>query len=259
MRKNRITILGSGTCVPVLSRMSSSVLFETAASETTFLVDTGSGCLRRLMETGASIFDVSYIFYTHLHPDHIGELASILFSLKYSEIEQEKKKLTIVAAKGFRDFFHKLSLAYGSWIEPDSSLLNIIELDNEKEDSITISDLNIQSMPVDHSDQSIAYRITTSDGKTVVFSGDSDFCEGLRTISHQADLLICECSHPDAMKRKGHMTPSLAARIANRSEVKKMVLTHFYPECDSIDIKKQCWAIYKGEIILAEDLMTVLL
>ncbi len=255
MKKTRLTILGSGTCVPDLNRSSSSVLFETGDLETKILFDTGAGCSKRLMEAGASIFDISYIFYSHLHPDHTGELASILFSLKYSDAG-ERRKLTFVAAKGFSEFFEKLCTAYGSWIRPEPSLFGIIELDNEKSDSVTCGDITIHSEPVDHTDQSLAYRIITPDDKVIAISGDSEFCDGLRTISEHADLFVCESSHPDELKIAGHMTPSLAGRVANRSEVKKLVLTHFYPDCDSVDLKKQCRKIFKGEVVLAEDLMT---
>ena len=137
------------------------------------------------------------------------------------------------------------------------SMLKIIELDNKKDDSVQFDDFTVHSIPVKHSDHSLAYRITTSEQKIIVYSGDSDFCDGLRTISKNADLFLCECSHPDEMKKEGHLTPSLAGRIANRSDVKKLVLTHFYPECESVDIKKQCSKIFKGEIVLAEDLMVM--
>ena len=257
MKKNRMTILGSGTCVPNLNRSSSSMLLETGENGTKLLFDTGSGCVRRLMEAGSSIFDVSYIFYSHLHPDHTGELATILFSLKYSGIVERSNKLIIVAARGFTEFYEKLCLSYDRWIKPSSFTLKIIELDNLKSDSVAFDNFTVHSEPVKHTDHSLAYKITTSDNKKIVYSGDSDFCDGLKFISEDADLLLCESSHPDDMKKEGHMTPSLAGKIAKLAKVKKLVLTHFYPECESIDVKKQCAKIFKGEIVLAKDLMTI--
>jgi ribonuclease BN (tRNA processing enzyme) len=209
------------------------------------------------MEAGSTIFDVSYIFYSHLHPDHTGELATILFSLEYSGIVERNKKLIIVAARGFTEFYNKLSLSYGRWIKPSSFTLKIIELDNIKSDSIAFANFTVHSEPVKHTDHSLAYKIITSDNKKIVYSGDSDYCDGLKSISENADLLLCESSFPDDMKKEGHMTPSLAGKIAKRAKVQKLVLTHFYPECDSIDVKKQCAKIFKGEIVLAKDLMTI--
>jgi glyoxylase-like metal-dependent hydrolase (beta-lactamase superfamily II) len=41
--------------------------------------------MRRLLEVGISIDKLSYVFYSHLHPDHTGELVPFLFATKYPE------------------------------------------------------------------------------------------------------------------------------------------------------------------------------
>jgi ribonuclease BN (tRNA processing enzyme) len=64
------------------------------------LFDCGPGTMRRLLEIGVSIFDISYLFLSHFHPDHSGELASFLFALKYPEPSSQTRPLTIVAGKG---------------------------------------------------------------------------------------------------------------------------------------------------------------
>jgi len=68
-------------------------------------------------------------------------------------------------------------------------------------------------------------------------------------------LLICESAMPDEQKVKGHLTPSLAGAIAEKAHVRKLVLTHFYPECDKVDIIEECRKSYAGDVIAAEDLM----
>jgi len=61
----RITILGSGTCVPSLDRSSCSVLLETGNSR--LLFDAGAGTMRRLLKTHLQIFDITHIFISHFH------------------------------------------------------------------------------------------------------------------------------------------------------------------------------------------------
>ncbi len=48
--------------------------------------------------------------------------------------------------------------------------------------------------------------------------------------------LLLECSCPEGHKVAGHLTPSLAGRIARESGCKSLVLTHIYPECDRHDL-----------------------
>src|SRR4030043_254397 len=76
-------------------------------------------------------------------------------------------------------------------------------------------------------------------------------------IASDVDLLVLECSFPNDKKVEGHLTPSLAGRIALESRCKKLLLVHFYPVCDQTDILKECRDVYSGEIILGEVLMRV--
>ncbi|MEJ2657718.1 MAG: ribonuclease Z [Desulfobacterales bacterium] len=250
-----VTILGSGTCVPSLIRSSCSVLMRTGGN--VLLFDSGAGTMRRLMEAGVEIYDVSIVFYSHFHPDHTGELASFLFSNKYPDGSRRKIPLTLAGGKGFWVFFENLKQIYGHWIELDPGLLNIIEFDITHGDERRFSDFKVETLPMEHNPESIAFRITGSNGTSVVYSGDTDFSDNLVTLSKNADVLICESALPDELKVKGHLTPSLAGEIATRANVRKLVLTHFYPECDRVDLKKECRKTYAGSLVLAEDLMEI--
>ncbi|OGP55933.1 MAG: hypothetical protein A2162_04975 [Deltaproteobacteria bacterium RBG_13_52_11b] len=76
-------------------------------------------------------------------------------------------------------------------------------------------------------------------------------------MARQVDLLVLECSFPDAKKVEGHLTPSLAGRIAQESQCRKLLLTHLYPVCDRVDIVQECRRTYQGPIVLSEDLMKI--
>ena len=89
----KVTILGSGTCVPRLSRSASSMLVETGKAK--ILVDLGPGTMRRLLEYGLTIFDLTHIFLTHFHPDHTSELVPLLFATKYPDGAARTRQLTI--------------------------------------------------------------------------------------------------------------------------------------------------------------------
>jgi ribonuclease BN (tRNA processing enzyme) len=46
-----------------------------------------------------------------------------------------------------------------------------------------------------------------------------------------------------------------AGDLAAKANVRKLVLTHFYPQCDNEDIAAECRKTYSGPLVLAEDLM----
>lgn len=250
-----VTILGSGTCVPSLTRSACGILVQTGGEK--ILFDLGPGTLRRLLEAGVTIFEITRIFLSHFHPDHTGELVSFLFSNKYPGKMRRTLPLTLVAGEGLFSFFEGLKAVFGEWIELPPGFFELKSLNTTGPDSFLFNDIRVDSAPVVHRPESLAYRLTGADGKSVVYSGDTDESDALITLSKGADLLICEAAMPDELKTQGHLTPSRAGRIATLSGVRKLVLTHFYPECETVDMIGQCRKTYGGPLVLAEDLMTI--
>jgi ribonuclease BN (tRNA processing enzyme) len=251
----RVTILGSGTCVPSLKRSSSSFLLQ--VHHNLLLFELGAGTMRRLLEAGFTISRVSHIFLSHLHPDHTGEFVSFLFATKYPQTYRRRTPFQIIGSRGLHNFYDGLRTVYKEWIELEADLMSLIELHNDGRDHFANDAFSVDTLPMSHIESSIGYRITGVDGTSVVYSGDTDFCENAISLARDADLLICESALPDAMKVEGHLTPSLAGRIATEAGVKKLLLTHFYPECESVDMEAQCRKTYNGPLILASDLMVV--
>jgi ribonuclease BN (tRNA processing enzyme) len=250
-----VTILGSGTCVPSLERSSCSVLMQIGT--TNLLFDSGPGTMRRLLETATTIFDLDYLCYSHFHPDHSAELVPLIFATKYPDGHRRQTPLTILAGRGLTDFFAGLKTAYGPWIELAPGLLKFMEFDNTTRDSKKFNGFSIETAPVKHNPESVAYRITRADGRSVVYSGDTDFSENLIELAKGADLLICESAMPDSLRVSGHLTPSMAGEIATRAGVRQLVLTHFYPECENADIRQECRQTYSGPLLMAADLMRI--
>jgi ribonuclease BN (tRNA processing enzyme) len=255
METVRVTILGSGTCVPSLRRSSCSVLAETGGAK--LLFDMGPGTMRRLLEAGVTIGEISHLFFSHLHPDHTGELAGFLFASKYPRERRRRNRLRITAAEGFMDFYKRLKTVYGQWIELEEGIVDIFEMSATRPDYMQLDCADVHTFPLVHTENSIGYRLTMPDTTSVVYTGDTDYCKNAVRLAMNADLCICESALPDEMKVDGHLTPSLAGRIASEAQVRTLLLTHFYPECDDVDIEAQCRKTYNGRLLCARDLMRI--
>ena len=77
----RVVILGSGTLVPTGVRGPAG--YAVLSAGRVLLVDGGSGTLRRLYEAGIDYRAIDQLFYTHVHPDHTGDLVPFLFAQRY--------------------------------------------------------------------------------------------------------------------------------------------------------------------------------
>ena len=244
-----ITILGSGTAVPVPDRFPAGALVRGGGE--TLLVDCGPGTLRRLAQAGGDIKDITTVLLTHFHTDHTGDLAALLFALR-NPAYRGRPPLRIVAAEGLVDLIRHLTAAW-PWLAPAGAYDLVLE--EIGPGAVALNGLEGTAVRIEHTDRSLGYRIADDEGRAVAFSGDADVCPGLVEVARGAELFVCDCSFPDALRTPGHLTPGLAGRAAREAGVGTLCLTHFYPECDGHDLEAQARAEFSGRIVLAEDLM----
>ena len=247
-----ITILGSETSIPSNKRSSPSILVN--IDEHNILLDTGPGSLRQLKKTNTSLNQIDTIIYSHFHIDHISDMLPFIFSSKYNHEDPRTAVLKIVGPMGLKKLYHDLLNTHGSQIIPNKFTIELIEA---AESYFNFHRYIINTCKVMHTDNSIAIKLTDTNGKTAVYSGDTDYCAEIIELARNCDLLILECSFPDNLKVKGHLTPSEAGRIASHASAKKLLLTHFYPQCDFADIITPVKDCYNGDIIAAEDLLKI--
>ncbi|MGB9553830.1 MAG: MBL fold metallo-hydrolase, partial [bacterium] len=246
-----VIILGSGTCVPSIRRSSPALLV--CCMGKVLLLDAGSGTMRRLAEVGISIHDIDLIFLSHFHPDHCADLVPFLFATKYAFSQQRTRELHLMGGAGLHNLLSGFKKIFGKWIAPEGYHLHL----HEAKGTVHLENVTLKTLPLTHSESSIGLRMEIPGDKAVVYSGDTDYCKNIVDLAQHADLLILECSLPETMKVEGHLSPSLAGRIAQESRCKRLLLTHFYPPCDEHDLIEEAKREFSGEVILAEDLMKI--
>lgn len=212
----KLTILGSGTCVPSLKRSSPANFLKIL--DNNILVDCGSGTLHQLIKAGLSYKDVDFVFLTHFHTDHICELSALIQALNWTPGYDRKKDLVLVGPTGFKEYYEQ---KIGQKPRPNTYCIQIKEIKKK----IDFSGFTVEAGKTVHSDESVAYKFTEKN-KVLTISGDCDFDDNLIKFSKNSNLLLIECSFPDDMKKDGHLIPSECGEIAKQAEVKKLVLTH---------------------------------
>ena len=106
-----------------------------------------------------------------------------------------------------------------------------------------------------HSQSSIGYRIKDRNGKSVVYSGDTDTNTEIIKLGRNVNLLILECSFPSGRKVTGHLTPPEACQIAAAANCDHLVLSHLYPPIEELksEINQVCPKYYDGKVTIASD------
>ncbi len=244
----QLTVLGSGTAIPVADRFPAGYLL--AIGDRRLMVDCGPGTLRRLAQAGTSLRDLDAVLLTHYHTDHCADLGPLLFALR-SPLFAGRGPLHVFGAPGLQRLVDTLTQAW-PWLAPRGYELHLHEV---LPGTFAIADATVTAVPIRHTAQSLGYRVAAANGASAAFSGDADECDELVELARGVDVFVCEAATPDGQKLDGHLTPSLTARFAARAGARQLVLTHFYPECEGHDLRAAAAAHFGGSIALAHDLL----
>ncbi len=96
-------------------------------------------------------------------------------------------------------------------------------------------------------------------GRKIVYSGDTSPCNQMIDFAQDADILIHEStfnnSHRDNAIETGHSTAAMAAEIAKKACVKKLLLTHISTRYkDTKTLEMEALDVFENSIV-ADDLM----
>jgi ribonuclease BN (tRNA processing enzyme) len=245
----RFTTLGTGTVALSGGRSCAGYLYE--ADELRLLLDCGSGITRRLAELAIAWPAITHVALTHFHIDHHGDLPTLVFAWKYGQLPARSAPLEIIGPVGTKALLERLAVAYGDWLLAPGFPVNVREI--APGETIELSGaVRLSALKVPHTDESVAYSIERQ-GRRVVYTGDTGPDEALGDWARGCDLLVCECSLPSSMAIKEHLTPEQCGALAARAQPRHLVLTHFYPPVERVDIGAAIAASYGGPVTLGKD------
>ena len=243
-----ITVIGSGTVVPRLRRRQSCVVVRAGGELLVF--DLGSGAVRGMVNSGIDPLAVDRIFFTHFHPDHTVDVVPLLFAMKYGVEEPRTRPLHIAGPAPFLTFWESIRHVWGQWMFAERT--DVAELSRDDAEPLELPGCRLTWAPAEHRPESIAYRLDDGDG-AFVYTGDTEYSRSVVGLARGADTLLIECSFPDDDPVPGHLTPSEVARVLSEAGVRRVVLTHIYPAADRIDLISEVGRGFDGEVMVAED------
>lgn len=178
-------------------------------NDTTLLLDMGSGVLSRLINE-IDIATLSGIFISHLHYDHTSDLLPFRYLL-----EERNLPMTI--------YTHKEDSAWYK-ILFDHPLFNIVNIDENA--SVLLGDLHLSFFLMNHPITNYAIRIVGD--KTLVYTGDTTYCDNIYNAISGADCVIADCSKPPTFIG-GHMSATTAIELHKKSGV-RIIASHLSPD-----------------------------
>jgi len=217
------------------------------------LLDCSADAPHRMAQENLDWPNLDAIWISHLHLDHCGGLAPLLFGMKHApQTKSREKPLQIFGCAGSRKLLKAIDDAHNYKLFDLPFPLDFAEV-SPAQSFDALKGLKATTLSTPHRPESLAIRLTDARGMTIVYSSDTGFAEDVAQFARGADLLVLECSFYRNKPIQTHLELADAMRLAAMAEPRKVMLTHLYPQWDGIDLESEARKLWPGETIAAQD------
>ena len=281
-----VTLTGTGVPHAAPGRAGAGVLVRHGSTSLQF--DAGRATVLRMCEAGVTPTDLTALFITHFHSDHVVDVVDVVLTRWIQGNARKAGPLPIVTPVGpALRFIERMLVPYDDDIDVrrehtgnDDVRTDIISFHpagtptrvwQSPDGDVVVEAVSVHHEPVVNA---VAYRVTTPAG-SVVISGDTRVCDEVFEMASTADLLVHEACRTRAMADaiKGtpfeqifdyHADSVTLGEYAKRYSIKHLMLTHLIPAPRTDDEQEKFERDvrrggFTGKVTVGRDLTTVTL
>ncbi len=236
----KLTVIGFWGAYPGAGGATSGYLLQ--AEGYNILLDCGSGVLSKLPDY-ISVNELDSVVLSHYHPDHVADVGVLQHAVIVQKGIEKRKKLLTFYGHSEDHFFEKLSLP--EYTEGKGYI------EGRK---YRIGPFTFTFVRTPHPVTAFSMRIEHK-GKSIGYTGDTQWNENLLSFFKDVDLLLCEASLFTKFKGavSGHLAADEAGRLATQTHSGNLILTHLPHYGDHTDLLHEAEVEFKGPIELAAE------
>lgn len=279
----KVTLLGTGTPILNINRFGMSTLMDAGGLK--LLFDAGRGAAMRLHQSKVPLREITAIFITHLHSDHLTGLPDIYATAPLIPPGAGRRvPLELWGPHGIAEVARGVELMFSAndhirlaekELVPEVTKIVTHDIPSDGGAVFQKDGVIVTAFLVDHGQAKPAYgyRIEYG-GHAVVLSGDTIYAPNLIKQAKGVDLLVhcvaigsrrLEQAAPElAQRRYSHLAnPEMVGRILKEVRPKQAVFSHIslmsradIPRPSNDELKSRIGALYDGPFVIGEDLMS---
>ncbi|GAA3095427.1 ribonuclease BN (tRNA processing enzyme) [Kribbella aluminosa] len=235
-----LTVLGSCGAWPEAGRACAGFLLEYDGFRV--VLDLGYAALPRLLEH-CPRGEVDAVVVTHQHPDHCVDVSALARVRHYEA--PDAPPVALHCAPGVLDVLRAL--------EPEPDPAEVFDV-HELAGTTRIGPFDVLTVELPHYKTNLGVRLSAP-GVSVAYTGDSGPSPELRRLAEGTDLFISDATLQGDASDRYLMTAAEAARGSRGA--KRLLLTHFWPGSDRSVSVAEAKQIFDGEVIAAEEGLTL--
>jgi len=221
-----LQFLGSGDAFGSGGRLQTCLLLRGAAGGS-MLIDCGASSLIAMKRAGVDPSSIEWVLLSHLHGDHFG---GVPFMVLDGQFRKRTRPLHVAGPPGVveRVVAAMEVLFPGSSTAARPFALEFIEL--KARQPTPLGPASVTAFEVAHMSGAPSYALRVEyAGKTVAYSGDTEWTDTLVEVAAGADLFVCE-AYFFAKQVKYHLDYHTLMSHRPRLACRRLILTHMSQE-----------------------------
>ncbi len=292
LNKGMITVMICGANSPLPTTPGAQACTAVFVNGQFLLFDAGDGAQRSMEDLDLPVADLSAVFITHYHNDHVADIGEVI---ERSWTLGRRHKVSVYGGEGLTQFIKGIEdtyeIDYGvreahhgetflprEYLEVDANPIDLAEGESVvvyERDGVVVTAFDVHHPPVE---PAMGFTVTYA-GKKIVISGDTAYTETLEQHSENADVLVSDVMNHEAVTameavsaangwyrnaiifrdiKEYHIDVNELGKLAQDSGVKTLLLTHMIPYMDNDTVRNLWYNIpimtkYSGNFRISHD------
>jgi ribonuclease BN (tRNA processing enzyme) len=241
----QLTCVGTGDAFGSGGRLNS--CYHLATGRQQVLLDCGCSSLIGLQRCALDPAELDAVIISHLHGDHFGGIPFLFLEGKF--VSRRRRPLTLIGPPGLQAQVEvTLEALYPGAIGKGVGFpLHYVVLDPDN--AIPFGDLSLRCCRVVHGGNTEAYALRVDvAGKSLCYTGDTEWTDQLLPLVAGADLLIAECfAFSEAIP--SHLDYKTLKMRCSELNCRRLALTHLGPEMLARQAEVEFEILNDGDLI----------